>query len=288
LTRPIALANAKSGNGSADPELEQWCARLGIDLRDIGDDLEAALEKAAAEDVPFVAVVGGDGTQRTAARIFAERGVTMLPVPGGTRNHFAKALGLSDLDVAATAVESGSSRDIPLADLNGETFVNTAVIGWYPEMVRTRERLRTRLPRPVAAMVAFARHIGRMFPFEVELAGERHRAWMLWVGNGRFGLEPGELAERDDVTEQVLDVRVALADKKFPRTRVLWDLVRRRLADSDHLERFVAAGPVTASLHGTHVAAALDAEVVDITTPLVFTPAANHVRVLAAAPPAAT
>lgn len=188
MSQPIALANTKSGDGSPDSELTGWCDRLGIEARDTGDDLEGALQRAADESPRFVAVVGGDGTQRIAAALFAERDVTLLPVPGGTRNHFAKALGMADLDDAAAAVEHGAERSVPVSDVNGEVFLNTAVVGWYPEMVRTRERLRERYPRPIAAALAFVRHVSRLRRFDVEVAGTTHRVWMLWVGNGRFGL----------------------------------------------------------------------------------------------------
>lgn len=285
MSQPIALANTKSGDGSPEGELADWCDRLGIDARDTGDDLEAALRRAADEDPTFVAVVGGDGTQRTAAGLLAERNVTLLPVPGGTRNHFAKALGMADLDDAAAAAENGVERSVPLSDVNGEIFLNTAVVGWYPEMVRTRERLRERYPRPIAAAAAFARHARGLHRFDVEVAGRTHRVWMLWVGSGRFGLTPNELTERTDVTERVLDVRLALADRRLARTRVVGDLIRGRLKGSDHLERFVTDRAITASIAPSTVWAALDAEVLRLDTPLVFTPASRHVRVLA--PPGA-
>jgi len=277
--RPIALANSNSGDGSAGDGLRDWCQRLGIEYRDAGDDLEGALRRAADDHPQFVAVVGGDGTQRTAAGVLAPRQVTLLAVPGGTHNHFAKALGLTDLDAAAVAVESGVERVVPVSDVNDEVFLNTAVVGWYPEMVRTRERLRQRFPRPMAAAVAFARHAHRLHRFDVEVEGTTHRAWMLWVGNGRFGLTADELADRSDVTERVLDVRIALAHRRLARSRVVWDLLRGRLRRSEHLARFVADHPVSARLKAITVSAALDAEVITVTSPLVFTPASRQICV---------
>ncbi len=273
MTQPIVLTNSKSGDGS-EADIAEWCDRLGLESRDPGDDLESALRAAADDRPPFVAVVGGDGTQRTAAALFADR--------GGTRNHFAKALGLADLDDVAAAVTSGVERDVPLSDLNGEAFLNTAVVGWYPEMVRTRERLRDSYPRPIAAAAALALHAHRLHRFDIEVAGSTHRAWMVWMGNGRFGLTPSELSTRTDLTDHVLDVRIALAHRRFARASVVWDLVRGRLKGSDHLERFVADGPVVARLGAGPISAALDAEIVTIANPLVFTPASRKVRVLAA------
>lgn len=289
--QPIALANASSGSGDDDGEaaLDAWCTRHGVERRDPGDDLEAAVRAAAAGHPPYVAVVGGDGTLRTAAGVLADGDVPLLPVPGGTFNHFARSLGIDDIDAASVAIESGRVRSVPVAqvsDAAGEhVFLNTCAIGWYPEMVRTRERLRERVPRPLAAAGAFAVHLPRLRRFTVEVDGVTHRAWLLWAGNGRYGTGFGDVAERESLDAGVLDVRVALADERFARARVLADLVRGRLDDSDRLERTVTSRPVTARMRRRQVTAAFDAEVVDLRSPFTFVPAARWLPVLV--PPAA-
>lgn len=281
-SRPIAVANPASGSADGDGSgIGEWCARLDIELRDPGDDLEGAITAAAGEHPPYVAVVGGDGTLRTAAPILALHGVPMLPVPGGTFNHFAKANGIADLDDAARAAVAGQARDVPYAEINGQAFLNTCVIGWYPEMVRTRERLRQRLPRPVAAAAATILHLARLRRFHVDVDGRERAAWLLWAGNGNFGTGPTDIAQRTEI-DGSLDVRIALADSSFARTRLLTDLVRGRLRDSDQLERVVVHGPLTVGVKLRRVNAALDAEVIELTTPVTFTPAAQTVRVLTA------
>jgi len=278
--RPIALANAASGGGDDDgPDLAEWCADLDIELRDPGDDLAGAVRQAASERPPFVAVVGGDGTLRTAAPVLADAGVPMLPVPGGTFNHFAKAHGIADFDDAAAAARAQAVRQVPIADVNGEVFLNTCAIGWYPEMVRTRERLRERMPRPVAALAATAIHLPRLRRFHVEVRGRERLAWLLWAGNGEFGTGPIDSAERSAI-DGTLDVRLALAETRFARTRALWELARGRLDDSDHLEREVVDGPITVRVQRARIAAALDAEVVELTPPLTYTPSSATLSVL--------
>lgn len=297
---PIAIANASSGGGGdtdADA-LDAWCERHGIERRDPGDDLEAALRDAAGGHPPYVAVVGGDGTLRTAASVLADGDVPLLAVPGGTFNHFARALAIDDLDAASAAIESGRVRSVPVARIDaaggpaagpatdGHVFLNTCAIGWYPEMVRTRERLRERLPRPVAAAAAFAAHLPRLRRFSVAVDGVEHRAWLLWAGNGRYGTAIGDVAERENLDAGVLDVRIALADARFARARVLADLLRGRLDDSDRLERTVTARPVAARFSRRQVTAALDAEVVELRSPFTFVPAARWLPVLV--PPTST
>lgn len=292
---PIAIANAASGAGDGDEaELDAWCRRHGIERRDPGDDLEAAVRDAAGAHPPYIAVVGGDGTLRTAAGVLADGDVPLLPVPGGTFNHFARSLSIGDLDAASAAIESGRVRSVPVAEVDeaaggptiSHVFLNTCAIGWYPEMVRTRERLRERLPRPVAAAAAFAAHLPRLRRFSVEVDGVAHRAWLLWAGNGRYGTGVGDVAERESLDAGVLDVRIALADARFARAWVIADLFRGRLDDSDRLERTVTSRPVTARLRRRQVTAALDAEVVELRSPFTFVPAARWLPVLV--PPTST
>src|SRR5205085_837823 len=68
-----------------------------------GDDLSDAVKRAVDDGAEVVAVAGGDGTIRTAASVLAETGVALLPVPAGTRNHFARELGIDTLDAAGRA-----------------------------------------------------------------------------------------------------------------------------------------------------------------------------------------
>ncbi|CAN5570472.1 hypothetical protein BH24ACT5_BH24ACT5_15250 [soil metagenome] len=210
----------------------------------------------------------------------ADRNIVLLPVPGGTFNHFAKTVDVVDLDAAAAAAERGDVIDVPVADLNGEAFLNTASLGWYPAMVRTRERLRRRFPRPVAAAVAFARHLPGLHRFDVDLEGRTYEVWLLWVGNGRFGLRADDATVRDDIAEGVLDLRLALAHQRFARSRLMWDVVRGRLQESERFERVVTDRPVEIRLHTRTADAALDAEVMTMTSPLTVTPCARTLRVL--------
>lgn len=277
MRRPILIANAASGGGDGDDELDAWCDATRAERRDPGDDLEGTIRAAARESPPFIAVAGGDGTMRAAAGVLADGDVPLLPVPRGTFNHFAKSLGIEDPEQAAAAARAGTARVVPIAEVNGEVFLNTCVVGWYPEMVRTRERLRERMPRPVALIVAFARHVARLRTFDVELDGQSRRVWSMWVGAAEFGLEPSELTERS--REDVLDVRLLLAESRLARGRLIADLLRGRLASSAHLERFLAVTAVTARLSLTAVDAALDAEPLRLSAPLLLTPAARRLTV---------
>ena len=104
---------------------------------------EAALESAKAGEIDAVVVGGGDGSIRTVAGVLAGSEVPLGILPLGTLNHFAKDLGIPlHLGEAAEVIAKGAQRDVDLAEVNGETFINNSWIGIYPYMVLDRERRR--------------------------------------------------------------------------------------------------------------------------------------------------
>ncbi len=101
----------------------------------------------------MLAVVGGDGTVNAAARAALKHDVPLLAVPGGTFDHFARALGVESAMEAIDAYRSGSSagwtspmsrRMAPGRD-EEHLFLNTANFGAYTELVDRRERLQKRI-----------------------------------------------------------------------------------------------------------------------------------------------
>ena len=107
---------------------------------DEGEELEHALKEAAGRG-SAIGVVGGDGSVNTAAALAAETGKPLFVVPGGTLNHFAYALGLESIADAAGAVRDGRAVSVDRGVMDGHSFVNTASIGSYVELVDARERL---------------------------------------------------------------------------------------------------------------------------------------------------
>jgi diacylglycerol kinase family enzyme len=124
-------------------------------------DIPSGVAEAVKDGVDFVAVAGGDGTLRCAAEPLVGTGVPFLPIPAGTRNHFA--LG--------------------------------------------RERDEHRMPKVLAQLAAVWGQIRHGHRFSVRVGPERYRAWLLFVGNGRYGEGLADLADRETV-EVALDGEV--------------------------------------------------------------------------------
>lgn len=231
----------------------------------VGERTAEAVKKGA----DFVGVAGGDGTIRCAADVLAGSGVPLLPIPAGTRNHFARDLGVEDIEDAAAAAKNGVTRRIDIGVVNDIHFVNNSSLGIYPRIVVRREAHQHRLPKGVANIVATWEQVRRRGQrFGVTVNEDRHRAWMVFVGNGRYGDGLIDLADRESLEGNELDVRVALADKPMARVRLLLALLVGRLARSPLLEQ-VRTPSADIDIEGRdEVEVALDGEVERLKTPL--------------------
>ena len=115
----------------------------GIDVSVVnGDQLIERLE-AAGQDAEADVIVagGGDGTVAAAATAAWRAHKTLAPLPAGTMNLFARAIGLPlDLDAAITALAAGETRQVDVATANGRLFLHQFAIGAQARMVQERRR----------------------------------------------------------------------------------------------------------------------------------------------------
>jgi diacylglycerol kinase family enzyme len=167
------LVNPRSGSGSAVDELCAAAASRGIEARVLraGEDAAALAENA---DADVLGAAGGDGTLAAVATAAVERGLPFVCVPFGTRNHFARDLGLDRSDpVAALAAFEGTERHVDVGRANGRLFVNNVSIGAYAVLVHHGWR------RALDALRL--RH-------RLTLDGEVVRTRVLLVGNNAYSL----------------------------------------------------------------------------------------------------
>ncbi len=243
--------------------------------------LEERIDEIVASGADFVGVSGGDGTIGTVAGRLAGGKVPLLAIPGGTRNHFARALGHERPEDAARAVEHGEIREVDIGEVAGRTFVNNASIGLYPAMVRRRELHERRFRKGLGNLLAIGEQVRHGRRFSAEIDGERHRAWAVFVGNGRYGDTLADLGERESLDHGLLDVLVVGAEGRLTRLRVLAATLTGRLSRSRLVERR-SGSIVCVDLRPHEVDVALDGEVQRLATPLVFESRPRALRVLVA------
>ncbi len=185
------------------------------------------IRRALDSDADVVVVGGGDGTIHTAANMLLPTGKALGILPLGTLNLLARDLGTPlDLEEAARALAAGALRTIDVAEVNGEIFLNSSVLGFYPSVVQEREekRRRHRLLKWPAAALAMAKALHRLPLLDVRIDwGEgprRVRTPVLAVSDNPYDAGAGgALVRRSVLDSGRLGVYVA-------RHRDAWGLLR--------------------------------------------------------------
>ncbi|WP_051468342.1 bifunctional phosphatase PAP2/diacylglycerol kinase family protein [Actinomadura oligospora] len=187
-----------------------------------GGDLAATLDEAA-ERAEVLAVVGGDGTVNAAARAALAHKVPLLVVPGGTFDHFARALGVETVADAVTAYRDGrlGRVDVGRVTPGDVVFLNTASFGAYTALVARRERLEGRLGKWPALAVAAVRTLRDFDPHEMIVDGRTRTVWLAFVGNGVYSSHGPAPTWRTALNDGVFDVRVVEVARRVPRVRAL-------------------------------------------------------------------
>ncbi|AUG29625.1 phosphatase PAP2 family protein [Microbacterium sp. PAMC21962] len=242
----IALViNPRSGSGRAARILPVVRRTLpALRIVELGaDDDYAEVIRRTAQECEVLAVAGGDGTVQQAAAAAHENGIPLAVLPAGTFNHFAKDLGMYPLSAAIDAVRAGTVAKVDLGEVNGRIFVNTASVGAYTDFVAIRERYEHRIGKPLAALVAAVRTLGRARAVRVRVRDLDGRAVdarfsLLFLGNGRYeprGFAPVHRATLDDAR---LDLRVLGVSRRGSRARVVLDLFTGRISRNRRYQEF--------------------------------------------------
>lgn len=145
-TTTSRVTDAIAGELSAEVKLDVEATKR----RDHASFLAAG---AAHEGYDVVFALGGDGTANEVLQGLATTDVRLAIIPGGSTNVWARALGLPNDAIEATAVilsklRAGEERRINLGTANGRYFGVNAGFGYDAEVVRYVER-RYRLKRAV-------------------------------------------------------------------------------------------------------------------------------------------
>jgi diacylglycerol kinase family enzyme len=206
-------------------------------------------------------IAGGDGSLAPVAEVALQRNLPFVCIPFGTRNHFARDLGLDRGDpVGALAAFAGVERRIDVGRVGERLFLNNVSIGAYAELVHEREHHRRRRNAfaQLRALLLLARH-----PHGERLTvdGKPVDARIAFVGNNDYNLELFSIGERERLDEGLLHVYLARGWR--PST---WD------------ER--TCGRLTIDADRPRLRAAIDGEPTWLETPIDFSIEPRGLRVL--------
>jgi diacylglycerol kinase family enzyme len=206
---------------------------------------QKALASAKAGEIDAVVVGGGDGSIRTVAGVLAGSGVPLGILPLGTLNHFAKDLGIPlNLGEAAEVIAKGAQREVDLAEVNGETFINNSSIGIYPYMVLDRERRRAqhkiaKWMAMVPALFRVARHFPRRrLALSAEGWTRPYRTPCLLIGNNEYRIEFPTLGRRHHLDQGKLSVYVVKQRRPWGLFWMIWRMAFGKVGQARDVESF--------------------------------------------------
>ncbi len=260
------IVNPSSGDGGPE-ELLKAAQERGIEtyvLRD-GDDLGEIARHAEAE---ALAMAGGDGSLAVVAQAALERDLPFACIPFGTRNHFARDIGLDrDAPIAALdALVDGRERRLDVGRANDRLFLNNVSFGVYARLVHRREHHRRRSDafarlRALGTLVTHRHGVG------IAVDGEPIEARVVLVSNNAYALDVLSIGERERLDEGTLHLYLL-----HGVLRLDWD---DRSGES-----------FTVDARAGHLEAAVDGEPERLETPVRFQIEPQALRVLLPRDPA--
>jgi len=262
-TRGLLIVNPRSGSGTPNAdEVAREAELRGIDAHVLkpGEDVQQVARSATG----VLGMAGGDGSLGPVAEVALERDLPFVVVPFGTRNHFARDLGLDRDDPlgALAAFDSGRELKIDVGRAGTRVFLNNISFGLYAHLVHRREahrRRRDAFARLRALWLATRDRHPEPFVVDGEIVSVR----VVLVANNAYELHLFDLGARDRLDEGKL--HAYLAADWLPRT---WD---ERVAESFTIER--PGG----------LRAAIDGEPVELDSPLELSVEPRALRVILAA-----
>jgi diacylglycerol kinase family enzyme len=218
------------------------------------------------------------------AEAAVERDLPFVPIPFGTRNHFARDVGFDRDDViGALAAFGGRERRVDVGVVSGRLFLNNVSLGLYASMVHAEKHDRLTRAGALVRIVPAAVGRGRR-PLELafEMSGRRERrgVLMLVVANNDYGIGSlTDLAERERLDEGLLHAYVIEAVGRAQLVELLARAAADRLEGAEGWTEWTALRFQVESRR-ERIRAALDGEPIVLRPPLDFEVKAGALRVL--------
>lgn len=282
MTEKITIiANRGSGSYTEDlvSKLRERAAELGlkaaVQTLSPGESATSAAQLAREQGATTIAVCGGDGTMGAVAQALAGTPVKLLPLPGGTFNHFARDLGIHVPPIVALeSAVSGQVRQVDVGEVNGKVFVNNASLGLYPAMVSQRLQQQRLGKNRWRALLWACASVFRRYPvarLRLLSGGEEmaRRTPLVFLGNNDYQIEGVNIGTRQRLDAGHLSVYVLRDNGRMALVRYFSQALVGRFQHDGGFDHLCTESVTIESRH-KHVRLALDGELMRLATPLEF------------------
>lgn len=281
--RPWLLVNPWSGGGTAGRVgLASVAEAAGFTVHELasGDDPVRLARMAVADGADVLAVAGGDGTLALVAGVAVEANVPFLCVPAGTRNHFARDLGLDRSDpLGALQALGGREVGVDVAFVGDRLFLNNVSLGAYADAVAEPSYRSSKLNTSRVVLRRLVR--GERDPMLLTVRSPDGRLFqrvqVLQVSNNRYNVR--RLGARDCLDAGLLQVSALLTNKGSGVAALAARAAVGRLGTAPAWAQW-SAPTLTVDSPVDVLAAGVDGEAVRLEPPLEFRVVPQGLRVL--------
>lgn len=236
--RVVLIYNNSSGGRYTLQKLRRICHENDIvisynfTVRQLNSPKLAALIQQGV----IIMAVGGDGTMNSVARLVVDSPSTLLPLPGGTLNHFVRDLGMNGtVEELVSGSKKASEQVVDVGYVNEELFLNNSSLGLYPFSLLERKKDRPLLTKWTAALYAglwqlivFRRH-------RLVIDGKQVRSPFIFIGNNVYDITSSLIPQRKKLNKAVLTVMIATSRSRWHLVRAGFNIVRGKV---NHLDDF--------------------------------------------------
>ena len=281
MSSPIEVI-INAGSGSVQQEeikqlLEELFKENGVEanvhLAKQGSDIINLARLAVKSDCKIIVAGGGDGTVSGVASELVKTDKILGVLPLGTLNNFSKDLGIpQDIKEAVRIIAENQVKKIDVAEVNGRIFINNSSIGFYPRIVRQREKQQQKGRSKWNAAFWATLKIFHLSPFlKVRLNVDNkqflRKTPFVFVGNNEYDMDFFNIGRRIFLSKGKLCVYFLHRGGRTGLFMLVFHLITGRLRQVKDFEE-VMTDEITIQMRKKRVLVAFDGEVAVLQTPL--------------------
>lgn len=299
--RPLSIIyNQKSGFHAAQQDevyerLMTFWTQHGFEIQvfelnqkvDFDEMMKSVLSRHQQADLRGVVVAaGGDGTLNAVAKRLMHTNIPMGVIPLGTFNYVARVLDIPiDVFSAAEVIATGKFREVHVATINDQIYLNNASLGLYPLFIKKRELYNQHFGRfPLNAYtsgldVLLREH--KSLKLSINVDGQKYPVAtpLIFFGNNQLQLCDMKLRIAECAANGKLAGVVVAKSDRFSLLKMLLKLIQGKIEQTPDVYTFCAEN-ITVGCKKDKVTVAIDGELMELETPLNFSVQKSSLKVM--------
>ena len=223
--------------------------------------------------VEAIVAAGGDGTVSTVASALSGMQIPLGIIPLGTLNHFAKDMNIPlQIEEAAKVIAKNKLLKVDTGEVNEKIFINNSSIGFYPKLVKHRDKeIETLGNKWVSMFKAFIIIFIKMPVMRIKIISDESHIHcttpFVFIGNNEYEMSLFNLGSRLTISGGTLSLYYPIVTGRLSMLRFFFHaLINKLNQQKDFKIEFVTG--LTIESKKSVLEVSLDGEVYSLKTPL--------------------